>query len=188
MAVVELDYLTDLPNRKSLYQYYLELPQDGTVHARFLDVDNFKKVNDIYGHNMGDQLLVGIADFLQEVLEGCFIARLGGDEFAVILPSEILAEDVPAIAELLLIRFKEMEFRQDVMSLVSLSIGVLVDNSVTEPLDDILAKKVIRKLETQNPIYLRNSAEELLSFIDDLFGADKMPLCKEYVHRLQRNA
>ena len=55
-------------------------------------------------------------------------------------------------------------------------------------LDDILAKKVIRKLETQNPIYLRNSAEELLSFIDELFGVDKMPLCKEYIHRLQRNA
>ena len=55
-------------------------------------------------------------------------------------------------------------------------------------LDDILAKKVIRKLETQNPIYLRNSAEDLLAFIDDLFGADKMPLCKEYIHRLQRNA
>lgn len=55
-------------------------------------------------------------------------------------------------------------------------------------LDDILAKKVIRKLETQNPIYLRNSAEDLLSFIDELFGADKMPLCKEYIHRLQRNA
>ena len=55
-------------------------------------------------------------------------------------------------------------------------------------LDDILSKKVIRKLETQNPIYLRNSAEELLAFIDELFGADKMPLCKEYIHRLQRNA
>ena len=55
-------------------------------------------------------------------------------------------------------------------------------------LDDILAKKVIRKLETQNPIYLRNSAEELISFIDELFGTDKMPLCKEYIRRLQRNA
>ena len=55
-------------------------------------------------------------------------------------------------------------------------------------LDDILSKKVIRKLETQNPIYLRNSAEGLLSFIDELFGADKMPLCKEHIHRLQRNA
>ena len=55
-------------------------------------------------------------------------------------------------------------------------------------LDDILSKKVIRKLETQNPIYLRNSAEGLLSFIDELFGADRMPVCKEHIHRLQRNA
>ena len=55
-------------------------------------------------------------------------------------------------------------------------------------LDDILAKKVIRKLETQNPIYLRNASEGLLSFLDELFGDDKMPLCKEYIHRLQRNA
>ena len=55
-------------------------------------------------------------------------------------------------------------------------------------LDDILSKKVISKLETQNPIYLRNSAEGLLNFIDELFGVDKMPICKEHIHRLQRNA
>ena len=55
-------------------------------------------------------------------------------------------------------------------------------------LDDILAKKVIRKLETQNPIYLRNASEGLLAFLDELFGDDKMTLCKEYIHRLQRNA
>ena len=55
-------------------------------------------------------------------------------------------------------------------------------------LDDILSKKVIRKLETQNPIYLRNSAEGLLAFIDELFGADKMPLCKDHILRMLRNA
>ena len=55
-------------------------------------------------------------------------------------------------------------------------------------LDDILSKKVIRKLETQNPIYLRNSAEGLIGFMDELFGADKMVLCKEYIHRMLRNA
>ena len=57
-----------------------------------------------------------------------------------------------------------------------------------DALDDILAKKVIRKLETQNPIYLRNSSEGLIAFIDELFGADNMSLCKELIHRLQRNA
>jgi hypothetical protein len=55
-------------------------------------------------------------------------------------------------------------------------------------LDDIVAKKVIRKLETQNPIYLRNSAEGLLTCIEELFGPDNMTLCKEYIHRLLRNA
>ena len=55
-------------------------------------------------------------------------------------------------------------------------------------LDDILSKKIIRKLESQNPIYLRNSAEGLINFIDETFGFDNMPLCKEYINKLQRNA
>ena len=57
-----------------------------------------------------------------------------------------------------------------------------------DALDDILSKKVIRKLETQNPIYLRNSVDGLIECINELFGADKMLLCKEHIHRLERNA
>ena len=57
-----------------------------------------------------------------------------------------------------------------------------------DALDDILSKKVIRKLETQNPIYLRNTAEGLVSFLNELFGQDKMLLCKEHIKRLERNA
>ncbi len=57
-----------------------------------------------------------------------------------------------------------------------------------DALDDILSKKVIRKLETQNPIYLRNAAEGLVEYINELFGSDKMSLCKDYIHRLERNA
>ena len=55
-------------------------------------------------------------------------------------------------------------------------------------LDDILAKKVIRKLETQNPIYLRNAAEGLIGYLDELFGAEHMTACKDAIRRLQRNA
>ena len=55
-------------------------------------------------------------------------------------------------------------------------------------LDDILAKKVIRKLETQNPIYLRGAAEGLLNYLDELFGADRMTACKAAIQRLRRNA
>ena len=55
-------------------------------------------------------------------------------------------------------------------------------------LDDILSKKIMRKLETQNPIYLRNTADGLIQYLDELFGIDGMPLCKAYINRLKRNA
>ncbi len=140
MVQMEKDYLTGLPNRKSLYQYYIALPQESMVHAMFLDIDNYKKVNDIHGHNMGDQLLVCIAQFLQEEIKNGFAARIGGDEFVVLLDGRMPVEEVPLFAEQLLRRFKEMDFRRDVLSLVSLSIGILQSQSVEESLDDILVK------------------------------------------------
>ena len=57
-----------------------------------------------------------------------------------------------------------------------------------EALDDILSKKIIRKLETQNPVYLRNASKELRSYINELFGEDCMPLCLNAIRRLELNA
>ena len=57
-----------------------------------------------------------------------------------------------------------------------------------DALDDILAKKVMRKLETQNPIYLRNSIAGLIDCLDNLFGKDGMPICKEFIKRLERSS
>ena len=55
-------------------------------------------------------------------------------------------------------------------------------------LDDILSKKVIRKLESQNPIYFKNAADGLMAYMDDLFGAENMTLCKDHIRRILRNA
>ena len=57
-----------------------------------------------------------------------------------------------------------------------------------EALDDILAKKVMRKLSMQNPVYIRNSAEPFCRYMDELFGEENMPLCKEFFRRLEKNA
>ena len=57
-----------------------------------------------------------------------------------------------------------------------------------EALDDILSKKVLRKLEAKNPVYVKNASNGLIAFIDDLFGMDKMPLCKEYIINFEQNA
>jgi hypothetical protein len=89
-----------------------------------------------------------------------------------------------------LIKNFHITFGNRIMKQINTYIPVYVSCGGDEltALDDILAKKVIRKLETQNPIYLRNAAEGLIAYIEELFGADKMTLCKEYIRRLERNA
>ncbi|MBU6513725.1 MAG: EAL domain-containing protein [Betaproteobacteria bacterium] len=85
------DLLTDLPNRRALEQY---LPQalararrNGHVVAvGMLDLDDFKPVNDSFGHDAGDRLLQEVAQRLRSLLRECdFLARLGGDEFVVVV-------------------------------------------------------------------------------------------------------
>src|SRR5829696_3763417 len=82
------DPLTDLPNRTLFMERVRqELADDGEAAVLFVDVDDFKTINDSLGHGVGDALLVSVA----ERLRGCVrpedtVARLGGDEFAVMLP------------------------------------------------------------------------------------------------------
>ena len=56
-----------------------------------------------------------------------------------------------------------------------------------DALDDILSKKVMRKLGVQNPVYLKRNAGKLCEYMDEIFGAENMLLCKEVVRRLEKN-
>ncbi|QYJ06409.1 GGDEF domain-containing protein [Qipengyuania flava] len=85
------DPLTGLYNRRALFEdrLYEGAPGD-RHHVMIVDLDNFKQVNDRYGHDMGDKVLIRVADVFREVLrdlpgEAHFAARLGGEEFAVFL-------------------------------------------------------------------------------------------------------
>ena len=55
-----------------------------------------------------------------------------------------------------------------------------------EAIDDIIAKKIMRKLETQNPVYVRNAIDGLVAYIDEVFGTEKLTLTKEYLRHLER--
>ena len=79
------DHLTALPNRASLFGE-MAAPGDGQRSLLVLDLDGFKAVNDVAGHEAGDQLLVEVGRRLHTVVrEGDLVARLGGDEFAVLV-------------------------------------------------------------------------------------------------------
>ncbi len=78
------DFLTGLNNRRSLFRYLDDKKSCRQMTMITLDLDNFKQVNDMYGHKEGDRALVETARLLKECFPEDFIARLGGDEFIIV--------------------------------------------------------------------------------------------------------
>jgi diguanylate cyclase (GGDEF)-like protein len=99
------DHLTDLPNQTSFYENLGRAlararRQGGKVALLFLDLDDFKLVNDTLGHQIGDRVLVEVAERLKRCLrEADTAARLGGDEFAVVLEDVADASEATKVAE-----------------------------------------------------------------------------------------
>lgn len=89
--VAHFDALTNLPNRillaDRLQQAMNQVPRTGfQLAVAFLDLDNFKAINDAHGHDVGDLLLIALAKRIKETLrEGDSLARIGGDEFVAVL-------------------------------------------------------------------------------------------------------
>ena len=82
-----------------------------------------------------------------------------------------------------------LTFGNRIMKQINSYVPVLVSCGGTElqAIDDILSRKVFRKLESKNPVYVRQQAEGLCSFLDELFGEDQMPLCKEAIRLIEQN-
>ncbi|MBJ7329267.1 MAG: diguanylate cyclase [Solirubrobacteraceae bacterium] len=92
------DPLTQLPNRRAFHDRLTEAlapsgsRPDPLVCAAIVDLDNFKRVNDLHGHAAGDLVLRAVAEALAEVVRrGDMVARIGGDEFAIVAPDADLA-------------------------------------------------------------------------------------------------
>ncbi len=136
----EKDYLTGLWTRQALYAYYHGLALGSRIHFMFLDVDNFKIVNDIYGHNQGDALLVNIAGILQKSAPMARAVRMGGDEFVLVFPREVSREELCAMAGRIIERVRSKEGAEQILTNVSMSIGILYDEEVGDTLEETLLK------------------------------------------------
>jgi diguanylate cyclase (GGDEF)-like protein len=127
---VDHDLLTGLPNRRSVDDHLQTVFQ----HARhaskpfaifFMDLDGFKHVNDEYGHEIGDALLVEVANMFQKVLRQTdFLARQGGDEFVLVVGSYLHRMELVQLAQRLIQLFSQPVIVRNMALNIGVSIGI----------------------------------------------------------------
>lgn len=122
------DWLSHLPNRRALIEQLERISQRGDRDVKtvvFIDLDGFKDVNDIHGHDVGDILIIRIAAMLQTLVPGGgMLARMGGDEFAMTVGGEHSEARAAAFAESVL-DYLNAPIRIDGRTLhISASIGI----------------------------------------------------------------
>ena len=83
------DELTGIANRRSLIAKLAEVENDTSYCMLLMDLDSFKEINDLFGHDAGDSVLIEVARRFEQVLpSNAFLARLGGDEFGVLVQTD----------------------------------------------------------------------------------------------------
>ena len=185
------DSLTELLNRRSFYSYVLSLSADETSNGNvqklslfYIDLDDFKSVNDIYGHDIGDKLLLKVAKRVEAVLADhvCTVPdhisdsgtvkaiyRLGGDEFTAIIDADD-TQEVSIIAQKLIDAIKEPFFICGHELISGCSIGISIFQQDNLPPDTLLKSADIALYEAKKKhgSYVFYDESESISLLNEL--------------------
>ena len=129
MHISTVDALTGLANRRLFEEYFIDelcraKRNNTTVSMLMMDVDNFKKFNDTYGHIEGDRILTAVGDMLGSTVKRSadLAARYGGEEFAIIMPATSIDHAVQLAKKIMATRDNTAELNSPVR--VTFSIGI----------------------------------------------------------------
>ena len=117
------DFLTRLPMRHLGERLAAEFMQEHSGHLVFIDMDNLKKINDLYGHKAGDRALKLLGGLLADYHEAAVACRLGGDEFLLFVP-EISRDQISRQMRELFARFRQLTADDVEVNCASLSAGL----------------------------------------------------------------
>lgn len=135
------DQLTGLPNRFSLYKDFIKRieKKEAAFAVLFFDLDGFKRINDLYGHSSGDEVLKQIGQRLngKYLRQGSRLYRIGGDEFILLSNSAERSELIPEINEVMAAIQKVFNLGKITTS-ISASIGASLYPANARTLDDLL--------------------------------------------------
>lgn len=124
------DPLTDLPNRVLLEKHFSKMLGEADSNGKkiafiYMDIDNFKNINDTMGHTMGDTFIASIADILSDIVKlPNMVGRLSGDEFAMLIFDVESESDIKQYTDEILSRFKQSWILDNQEFFLSTSMGV----------------------------------------------------------------
>ena len=139
------DLLTNLPNRRLFDDRFKQEIKIANRTKKllallFIDLDYFKEVNDTYGHEIGDELLIQVTKRINDTIRATdTVARIGGDEFATILPQMENEKDISRVAKLLIKKLSMPFNLNGIMVTISASIGISI-----YPKDSLMEKELLQ--------------------------------------------
>jgi diguanylate cyclase (GGDEF)-like protein len=141
-----LDALTQLPNRSTLRDRFAQASANAKRHGGrlallFLDLDNFKQINDTHGHAFGDRVLRSVAERLGSAVRGVdTVSRHGGDEFVILLAELTQPSDAQAVAEKLIAATAALGEVDGRIVSVTASVGIALYPDDGEDVDALVAR------------------------------------------------
>lgn len=135
-----VDYMTKLYNRRYLDTFIQNLNKGIIITLFSIDLDNFKSINDTYGHKAGDEAIILTARLLKEKFKNDLLVRMGGDEFLIVIIGNYNRKKIDSDAQNILNTLnqeynKTLEFKE-----LSASIGISQDTLKENNFEDILKK------------------------------------------------
>ncbi|WP_145916940.1 bifunctional diguanylate cyclase/phosphodiesterase [Erythrobacter sp. QSSC1-22B] len=152
--LAQIDPLTGCYNRRSIAPAMAELLMAAESEGRALaiilvDLDNFKQVNDVNGHNTGDAVLTETSERMGDILPAdALLARLGGDEFAAaVVYDPVMPGKVEHLASLLIERVAQPITVDDAVIEITMSVGIASSINLVNPVDADVSTRLIHKAD-----------------------------------------
>ena len=151
LEMAQQDYLTGLATRWYLHEYAETKRDEKDLTCIYFDLDNFKLINDTYGHQEGDRALAATGEMMQREFPEGFCARMGGDEFMIVIPGKISAQQIEARVNSFMKVL--LEYYTSVKTMKSLSVSAGISQKIDgedKSIDQLIHESDIALYEAKN--------------------------------------